>query len=181
MEKLHLSSKQTFVSASPKVVILDCEGNPFFALSGSGRLFTLPQGVFSVYGDIAASGTPVVYHTKIKLPPAEKNRVAEKEMRIVVKLNPNKCSVVRDGKGRTLIIIDPSINSLPLFAREYVIEHELAHEYYETETYCDAMAEARLLKRGFNPSQIEAANRIALDSGYRHDANKKRMQNFKRN
>lgn len=95
--------------------------------------------------------------------------------------NPHKASVIFQNNAAN-IFIDHSIEKMPLFCKCYVIAHEVAHSKYigvdpdDLECKCDAHGEQRLIDLGFNPSQLQAANKILLRSGWRRKECENRMK-----
>ena len=65
--------------------------------------------------------------------------------------------------------MDEFFLQLPRYMRVYVFFHEIGHYYYESEEGADRVAQIEMLKRGYNPSQIDQASKATLnDSSRKH-------------
>lgn len=170
MLKLNLDKKTGFSSLLP-FEIFDEDGNLFYDSSYTDKIekgerltFNLPAGKYLYEGLITKLFDPVYYKPK-KLPPKQRSR-PRRRYKIVFGDNPNKCTIFYS-KG--VILFDVSFKKLPLYVRYNVYFHEQGHHFYKTEKYADLFAHNKMLKVGFNPSQIGRAQLLALD-GKRSDS-----------
>lgn len=173
---LHVPAK-TGYRALTDISVFDHEGGAFYATTAGNR-FNLPRGDFRLSGKVERLPVPLSYELAIHA--FERDDRPYREVIVKACNNPNKASVIFEN-GIARIFIDHSIAKMPMACRCYVISHELAHAHYvgstpqELETMCDEYGEHRLLDRGFNPSQLAAANKLLLKSGWRKDACMHRM------
>jgi hypothetical protein len=73
--------------------------------------------------------------------------------------NPNKCTIKW---SEHVIFFDNQFKEKPLPQVFFILGHEYAHTFFESETLCDQMAGNYMKDLGFNPSQIGAAPILAL-------------------
>jgi hypothetical protein len=145
-------------------------GLPFYYRDNNRKIleFNLPKGIYELEeGTIFPIDKPVQYDFVNKYVP-DFNPSTIPKLKIVVKPNPNKCSVnienvVVDGVPPMTAVLDPSFVDKPDFIIKYVMGHEYGHFYYrgkgqDSEKACDAFSIYFMLKvLGFNPSQCLCA------------------------
>lgn len=164
MKLLKLNKKTGFFNrGTSPVIILDNKGRIFYScrwLTKPVRHFNLPKGEFFVKsGDIIKRKNPVKFRNK-KLPPPERYW-KQKRFKIKFAPNPNKATVYHDSG---LIVFDPYFKDVPKFIFDFILYHEFGHQYYKTEHLADAYARNKMLKKGYNPSQIGLAPMIGLSA-----------------
>jgi hypothetical protein len=155
MIPLNLDKKTGFISVLP-FNIYDESGLLFYSSDftdkierGGQLMFNLPAGNYKYDGVIRKLDKPVHYKLK-KLPPKER-RI--KKGRYIVKFghNPNKCTIFY---GPRIILFDNAFKKVPLYVRYSIYFHEMGHHFYKTEKYADLYAYNKMLKLGFNKTQI---------------------------
>lgn len=155
MIPLNLDKKTGFVSVLP-FTIYDSTGILFYSsdftnkIDKGGRLlFNLPAGDYKYNGVLRKLDRPVSY--KLKSLPTKERRI--KKGKYIVKFgdNPNKCTIFY---GPRIILFDNSFKKMPLYVRYAIYFHEMGHHFYKTEKYADLYAYNKMLKLGFNKSQI---------------------------
>ena len=153
MERVNNVDKGSFTTIG-EVKIFDADGKPFYQFESSKQfVFNLPAGVFYVEkGNIKR--IPFKQRKFIKLPKRERFLKVPKTIKIIKRNNPMKAVIY---KKEGLIYLDPKIFELPRFCFDFIKYHELGHYYYSTERFCDLFAAAKMLHKGYNPSQIYAA------------------------
>lgn len=88
------------------------------------------------------------------LPPAERKRSAN-GFGLEYDNNKNFGTIKWDEK---IIVLEGKLKHKPLHFREFVLGHELGHQHYKNEHFCDLYSANRMLKKGYNKEQIlEAA------------------------
>lgn len=185
MRKLTLNKKTGFKIKEPfkPVIIRDERGILFYSteeLIPRAENFNLPRGTYFVDSGSFVS-TPLVRYNLIKLPAAQRwfyPSVTNFPVRFVN--NPNKCSIDWDNK---VILFDHSFKEKPLPVIDFILSHEIGHKYYpgqkivdgkldnEGECYADWFAANRMLKKGYNPSQIGYAQLESLSEKQRKRKN----------
>lgn len=140
------------------ITILDSRGIPFYdtnSVDGIVWEFNLPAGEYYLQrGKISETVEPKKFEL-MDLPKPERYRNADPTtFKIVFAPNPHKCTI--DWAGRQ-IIFDNAFKRAPLPITMFVLYHEHAHRYYETEEFCDRYAANVMLDKGYNPSQIAQA------------------------
>lgn len=165
MIRLSLDKKTGFTSSLP-FNIYDERGILFYSSSftnkiqnGESLLFNLPPGKYLYNGVLRQLDRPINIPLK-KLPPKER-RIKKKRYKIEYGDNPNKCTIFYD-KG--LILFDKSFLKLPLFVRWNIYFHELGHHFYKTEKYADLYAYNKMIKAGFNKTQIGKTSLLTLSN-----------------
>jgi hypothetical protein len=68
-----------------------------------------------------------------------------------------------------IVIFDKSFKKEPKFVIDYILAHEYGHYFYsgrgnESEIDCDTFASNKLLKMGYNPSQLVTAGQSTLEN-----------------
>lgn len=117
--------------------------------NGKTLYFNLPKGVYKLVGNIFKLKFPVK-NKKIILPARERN-YPKKRLKIIFGNNPNKSTIFW---RKNLILFDNAFLDVPKYMLFDVYFHELGHRYYKTEHLADLYATKRMLKAGFNKSQI---------------------------
>lgn len=166
------------------VIIRDERGILFYStedLLPRTTEFNLPAGTYFIdSGTFVSMSMPVPY-TMIKLPPAQRwfyPSVGNFPVKFIN--NPNKCSVDWDNR---VILFDHSFKEKPLPVIDFILSHEIGHKYYpgqtvvngklenEGECYADWFAANRMIKKGYNPSQIGFAQLDSLSDKQRKRKN----------
>ncbi len=162
--RLVVTHKRGFFSPDKNLRIYDKDRKPFYYhFKEGGREFNLPKGVYYTKNKIKALKLPKKY--KYKFPKKERNIRKPEKIKIFFGKNPHKASVVLQ-KG--IILMDNSFKKFPRFVIEYVLQHEIGHYQFSSETGADAYARCMMLKKGYNPSQIGMASRITLSKSSKH-------------
>lgn len=141
------------------------DGLPFYVFDHAGSTFTLPPGRYEVSGGhlVGPMRTRKGHKTKARL-----RFPLPKKVQLVFAPNPNKCSIsLPDG----IIICDPSLRRFPSFVLVFILFHEIGHYFYKSEEECDRFAAEEMHRRGYNPSQIDAATRFTLEDTGRKACN----------
>lgn len=165
MNELIIKQKTGFISYS-KFNIFDKNKKLFYSDDFTDSLnkygyvkFNLPLGKYYVIGNIFKLNAPIKFDL-IKLPKPERN-ILKKKYKILFGENPNKCSIFYE-KG--IILFDKKLKDFPLYVLYFIYYHELGHLFYETEKFADIYSVNKLLKLGFNPSQIVRAPYFSLSN-----------------
>lgn len=163
MERIKLTRVTGFKGEGSIIRILDEKGLPFYQFkpsTGNAR-FNLPRGIWQVAeGKITPLAAPVKYESKpLKLPPP---RVAiPKKIKLTFAPNPHKCTI---NLNKGTIVMDSGFLEAPKFIRVYILFHEIGHYYFKGEEGADRYAAEQMLKRGYNPSQIQQASSVTLSN-----------------
>lgn len=156
MYNLNVVQKTGFKISNPNipVIIRDNRGILFYSTEDMlPRVtgFNLPPGRYLIdSGMFAPIPTPIGFKL-LTLPPNERLLKSPHGFRVIFGNNPNKCSVMW---GKNVILFDNSFKEKPWPQVEFILGHEFGHQFYKTEKYCDLYAANRMLKKGFNPSQV---------------------------
>lgn len=156
LKRISLEKKTGFRnSTGAPVVIVDENGLEFYNTNDCENTvwnFNLPKGVFYIVtGKIVETVLPVEYPMS-KFPPPEKNeRGNPDEFELKFVENPEIATIFFDARK---IIMDNSLKDVPFPTALFVLYHEHAHKFYNTEEYCDLWARNKMLNEGYNPSQI---------------------------
>ena len=135
---------------------------PFYSCK-EGKEFNLPEGQFSISGEVKE--IPFKYK-KIDFPEFENVKPLKVLNIIFVDNYPNKCSVWLDtGK----VLADSNFKYLPSFVFMYIMFHEVGHFYFRgngalSEIQCDTFARQKMIEKGYNPSQIDLAIQVSLSN-----------------
>lgn len=151
-------NKTGFFCPDSRLRIYDKDGIPFyFHDKDQGRKFNLPKGEYITANFINKLKEPVKY----KLNPLKPERNIKRPDKITIHFgeNPNKASIILQ-KG--IILIDNQFLEYPRFVIEYVLQHEIGHYKFASETGADSYARIQMLKKGYNPTQIMQASRMTL-------------------
>lgn len=158
MKRLDLDCKTGFwnTSNSP-IVILDDVHREFYdtsLLENRVWQFNLPAGEYYVMaGKFQQMMSPVNYPLS-PLPKPEKKMQNPEHFKINYLNNPNTASIHWDDNK---IVLDKSLRSATLPELIFILYHEYGHRFYNNEIACDIYAMNRMLKEGYNPSQIGGA------------------------
>jgi hypothetical protein len=152
---ISIENKTGFVDkTNPFVAIYDINGKPFYIHDTKNKPFNIPKGVYFTNNRLTVLPKPVKYLT-LKLPTRERIRPKKKLTYNFQPFNPNKAQI------NTLtgdVYIDKNFwDNLTLPEKCFLIAHEKGHFLYTTETFCDLYAAKKMIKEGFNPSQIAKA------------------------
>lgn len=179
MRKLVVDKKTGFHVKDPErpIIIRDDRGVLFYTtepMLPRVTQFNLPSGLYWVEkGSFQRMANPVPF-VMIKLPPPTRIFYPSGVSRFEIKFepNPNKCTVDWDERQ---IILDRSFLERPLPDVDFIISHEVGHKYYGLkpnendddkynymELCCDMFAANRMIKMGYNPSQIGFAQLSTL-------------------
>jgi hypothetical protein len=155
MKFLDLDCKTGFWNTGNQpIVILDDTHRPFYdtsILENRVIQFNLPAGEYYVFsGKFQQMMSPVNYPL-IPLPLKEKHLQNPEHFAINYANNQHTASIHWD---ENRIILDKSLRSLTLPELFFILYHEYGHRFYNNEKACDAYATNRMLKEGYNPSQI---------------------------
>lgn len=174
MKFLDLEYKTGFWNTgNAPIVILDDTNRMFYdtsILDSRVTQFNLPPGEYYVYsGKFQQMHSPVNYPLS-PLPKKEKHLQNPENFKINYLNNEHTASIHWD---ENRIILDKSLRSLSLPEIIFILYHEYGHRFYDTESACDIYAQNRMLKEGYNPSQIGVAVIHTLS-----DKNYKRKENL---
>ena len=174
---LKLDKATGFIAEGP-IHVKTIDGRPFYVISKTGKVkFNLPKGEYITETPLKRLAAPHLYkferkrkreHYHFEMPKANQIKVEFRD-------NPNKASIF---PRKHTIVMDNSFQSMPEYVKKYVFYHELGHYLYKTEEFCDEFAQEKMLKDGYNKSQIEAAARVTLHNG--HDRHKNCINNLKK-
>jgi hypothetical protein len=161
---IDIKHKTGFESLEPKkpIIIRDFRGRIFYDtrdLQKPVLKFNLPEGKYSIEsGTIKAMPDPVKFSLS-KLPKPERYYSDPTTFKIVFGINPNKCSII--WKKKT-ILFDNAFKSALLPEIFFILYHEYGHSLYKTEKYADLFSTNKMLKKGYNNSQIGKAHITSL-------------------
>ena len=165
MNQLIVSKKTGFknTSLSTPIIIRDFRGKIFYSSEGLRLVeqFNLPEGQYLIdSGVFEQMKKPVIYKVP-PLPPAERNFPLPENFLIEFAPNINKCTIMWDKKK---IVFDNALKNLSLPELYFILYHEFGHSKYKTEKYADLFSVCRMLKMGYNPSQIGASPVTSLSN-----------------
>lgn len=156
---------------SKPVEIKDSEGNLFYiAKPKNGKaVFNLPRGSYSIaqFLPIKVNKRRLYPYKLIRLPKKDRNLKAPKKFKLTFGENPSKATVnLIEG---TVFFDKEFYSTLKRIEKDFILAHERAHYFYKggttkKEQVCDAFAANKLLTMGYNPSQIDAAQKNTLHS-----------------
>lgn len=163
-----------FYCADREIRIYDEEGIIFYTFNNTNRIktgFNLPTGKYITENDLKPVQKPFKYRLP-KMPKSERSLNPPPNIEVIYDVNPNKCSVYLN---QGIIIFDNEYKTCPKFIKTYILFHEIGHYNYggngeKSERNCDTYALINMLKRGYNPSQCRLANKVTLNSEFRHKA-----------
>lgn len=158
-----LKNKRTYAGKGDlKIIRLDTPFKPeFYAKNESDYfLFNLPIGNYRIEsGIVNDSDLALVYSTD--LPAIERKSGAPYKVKYTMGNVKVKAKIYR---SLGTIYIDKSYLNYPQYVGKFLLEHEKAHYFYETEKFCDLWAANKMLKLGYNPSQLFDAIDLILGS-----------------
>jgi hypothetical protein len=150
--------KPSGFSCSGSVRIYSLNGKPFYFFNAKKNVhFNLPAGEY--LSEFPIKKAALKKYKLPTLPKPERKLKLPAQFTFVFTDNPNTCSVLLE-KG--LIICDNKLRSFTAPALSFIYLHELGHYFYQSEENCDRYAARKMLKSGFNPSQIAEAPRVTL-------------------
>lgn len=170
--------KKTGFKAYTDVEILTPDNKLFYYNKYTGKVlyFNLPAGIYSTKNPIYKLFFPVRF-PMVKVPKREQfNLKAPQTWKVKFKDVPQK-AVVNYFKGE--IILDYQFENASRPVKEYIFAHERGHQYYKNEPGADAYAANYMLKQGYNPRQIIAAQYATL-SERSEDRKRQLMSNFEK-
>lgn len=157
--------KPSGFTAKGFVVIKNAETNRvFYAFYKEGLIeFNLPKGEYISMTDIERKPTMFKFSFPSKRKRDRFDNKPLKKVKIhVIENNPNKCSIQLESGN---IYIDRNFkNTVDEITLKFVLYHELGHYFYISEQMCDEYAQHRLLREGYNISQVMYATSNALSS-----------------
>lgn len=161
----NLDKKSGLISKDYVIEIKDNNGLFYFKENPNNKeiYFNLPAGIYQSDNNLFLMNNPKNYKL-IDLPVRNHFKKMPKDLKIVYTKNPNKCSV---DLNNNVAFFDYSFMNKPSYIKDFVYYHELGHYKYlgegnESEKNCDSYAFNRMIKKGYNPSQIMAANYFTL-------------------
>jgi len=171
----------SFFSENP-VEIYDDRGKLFYYHPNKERkiVFNLPKGKYQSIGKVRRLDKFYPY------PPLEKQNFSgltiPRDIKIYEQENENKASIML---GKRKIIIDPKIkNHKYKFVPVFTIGHEIGHYiFHDDEKQCDIFSYNLGMLNGYNPSQMDKAQKILFDESpdrCKHMIDKMNYQNTRR-
>lgn len=166
--------------------IYDVNGFMFYSRKSKerGTHFNLPAGKFTTDSPNIVPRSFRIYRTPA-LPSKERNLPTPSKVEFKIYDTPNKCIVVRE-KGIWLIVMSPSLANGQRISKDLAIAHEFGHKYYgganpvtdfdkyiASEMKCDHYAIDYLLRNGYNPSQLNNAEKLTLSNSAGSEKRKK--------
>lgn len=183
--------KKTGFLASGETYILDEEKKPFYLNApkqGRFLAFNLPKGVYFLASknELKKIKKPLDFGA-VKIPHTNREVVKGEISNIFkVKNLGDKAHVIWNEKnsGENNIYLDKDFfEGLGRLGKEFILNHEKAHKFYDGsergEVFCDLFAINKMLKEGYNPSQLYAISCHTLDlkkSSYRVTEVNKRLK-----
>lgn len=152
---MELSAPATVVATGRVHVWRD--GLPFYVFDRDGGTFTLPAGTYRIEGG-ALLGP--MKPRKGAAPPRPRYPLPR---RVTLHYGdvPQKAQI---DLRRGVVYLDNSFRDAPEFVRTFILLHEIGHYFFQDEQRCDKYAAAEMFRRGYNPSQIEAAASMTLSA-----------------
>lgn len=130
-------------------------GKPFY-WANRPVYFNLPQGEYEIIGEIKPAPLRKFKLNKVVKP---ERIIPVKDLEVYFSDNPHKATIdLNSGK----VLIDKRFKDAPEFVLCFILAHEKAHFFYETEKYCDLWAQNYMLISGYNPSQTFFAAKMIL-------------------
>lgn len=165
MEQLILHKKTGFQNNFPArpIIIRDFRGVLFYSTEGLKpvEFFNLPEGCYFVdTGYFKVLPKPIKSNI-MPLPRVQRLMSSPYDFTVNFGENPYKCTI--DWKTKS-ILFDNAFKLKPLPEVYFVLYHEFGHTLYNTEKYADLYAANMMKERGYNDSQIGAAQINALSS-----------------
>lgn len=171
--QVSISGKRGFYAPNVKVYTVR-DGVLFYdntTLVNSNGKFNLPKGDYIFTKRPRMLSLPLKY--KIPKLPKKERSIKRKNYKVKYGTNDAKCTV---DHLRGVILMDESFLRKPKYIRAYIIGHEYGHRHYYTESKCDAYAEVKMLREGYNPSQILLANTQTIENDVDNIRQKKSLK-----
>lgn len=162
---LTLDSVTGFESRDKTIRVTAPDGRTLYYFNNPKRkrvTFNLPSGEWETNSRLERLKRPLKYRT-LKLPPHTRHGKIV-PLHYEVGDNPNKCSI-ETSTGHVLIDEALARKDIPFLT--FVLFHENAHFHYaggtlRGESLCDCWSAKQMLRRGYNPSQINYAQEYCL-------------------
>lgn len=167
--------KPTGFIGNDSVKIYEKNGQLFYSFAKEGKIkFNLPKGEYYTNSDIVQCSKMHSYDFKRTRKRENFHYEEIDRVKVVIAPNPNKASIFLK---KHIVVIDPSFLKMGRAVIDYLISHEIGHYHYKSEEFCDEFAQERLLKQGYNKSQIAnvSAKTLGLHNGRVHTC----VQNLK--
>lgn len=156
LPRIEVKQKTGFrnITGNP-IVLLDQRGMIFYDTRDLQKRvweFNLPEGIYYIHmGKFSQIEKPVNFPL-IPLPKPEREfKVDPTKFKLSFGDNPYTGTIDWDKKT---IMLDNELKTHPMPDIVFVFYHELGHQYYTTEEFCDAYASNCMIEAGYNPSQI---------------------------
>jgi hypothetical protein len=135
------------------VTVYDLAGRVFYSFPVKGS-FNLPPGHYLLPDNLLLRTVAPVAYNLPKLPRKERD-ISPKEINVEFGNVPER-AVVNVHTGH--VVIDTAFfASLPEYTRKFIALHEVGHTLYNSEWKCDVYAARKMLRMGYNPSQVAKA------------------------
>jgi len=162
---MELHKKTGFKCSDFEITILDDKGNVFYHKKNINfpkpMFFNLPKGVYTSLNVIQVLHKPVFYALP-KLYAREKN-IPLKAIKIHFVENKNKASI--DTNTGNIFIDKKYLSNKPILT--FLFWHEIGHFFYVSENKCDVFSANKMIKQGYNPSQVALAALKGLNCNYK--------------
>lgn len=135
---------------------------------------------YTTNGPKVQSIEPIIIRPLFVILPPHERKGLEKpvEIKYHPELTKEKGTPARHYTHKGLIEIGDFFNSLPPAIRYFILLHEYAHFFYETEHYCDLWAAKKFIAEGYNNSTAYyALTEVLRDT----DENTKRILSLEKN
>lgn len=172
MEIVNISEVKGFESNAPIIKVLDGSGQIFYYMENPEQkriTFNLPPGEYFFTVDFDFLKRPLRYVCP-DLPKPEKKIPVKKLSENDITFGVNKHKASFDNENGKMFL-DNSFKEKTIPQRRFVMGHEVGHNYYYTESFCDIYSAKTMLDSGYNPSQCYYANTFCLS-----DSNGKRKE-----
>lgn len=135
-------------------------GNLLFYIGEPYKKFNLPFGTYNIEGNYEFC-KKIDYTKLLTFNPRKKHIPVLGIKKIIFGKNPNKCSIFPE--NGTVLMDKDFYDSLKLKMFVYfILGHEEGHYYFYDEKACDEYSKNKLLKAGYNPSQIYMLSKAIL-------------------
>lgn len=165
MEQIILHKKTGFKNLIPSrpLIIRDFRGIEFYSTVGLKQVdsFNLPEGCYYIESGMIQEMLKPVPVKLMEMPTAQRWYKSPESFSIRFEENPNKCTVDWETES---ITFDNRFKTAPLSNIYFILYHEFGHSLYTNESYADMYAANKMLKKGFNMSQIGKAPLTSLSS-----------------
>ena len=169
-----VESPSGFTCADGTFTIFDDKGFIFYSRTNKQKKthFNLPRGNYRTECKNILPAKFRVYKL-VPLPKFERNLPVPKKVDYVVKETSSKCMVIRAYPVWT-IVMSPAMHNGQRISKDLAIAHEFGHcyfggsdiseftKYIRSEMNCDHYAINYLLRNGYNPSQLNTAEKLTL-------------------